>query len=480
MLRSGGPVAPQLRPVAATAARPLPVASESPQDGRPAARALGQALLLAVAGLAVCLGCAALAFAWPSLRSRPGAAGGAAVPRIQALHSVPRPSAPTTAGTTTNAKPGADPHAGLTALRQRLFTPGPMTGLPAAAFADAAGVLREAKVAQAVPAAAPSSAGNRAALVQAQSDVQAAEQALQQALSAAPLVQLGPTASATPGSSALAGAQAELASAETRLQTLEAGSTPADVTAAQQAVNAALAAVPAAPSESALADARSRVVQAQQTLSDVSTPAFVADAAAAPQGYVAPINHATLPGPTAARAPQPAVAYVARVPDPTKIANAQADLDSAKAAAAALRQQASYAANPETQPAVVAAEQRLAAVRAVVTTPEQIAAAQAAVDDRQQQVDQLSRAAGSSPGPYVTGPDQTAVAAAEQRLSLARRRFSDLSGGDAGGGRTPALTPQQRLARSSPVARGDLTATEVANGAQYVASVVMALESPGR
>jgi len=358
----------------------------------------------------------------------------------------------------------------------------------AVAVGDIAGVLREAELAPLRSSSASQSGGNAAA-AQAQADVLAAEQALQRALSAAAPPQPNPTAAATPEAAALGAAQEQLAAAQQHLQDLETGPAPAAVDAARQAVVAALAAVPAAPSSAALNGAEAKVAQAQQALVAATEPPLLADSntAPVPQAYIAPVIHGTYPrGPAAVSAPPQATgAHVASSFDPLRVATAQANLDSANAALTALQQQAAYAADPETQPDVAAAEQHLAALQAPAA-PAQIVQAEATVDALQQQVDQLLS---SAPSPSAlslvpaAGQSSSGVAAAQQRLNLARQRLLELGSGASRGnqdGGASVLTPRQRLARSSPVSPNDLTATKISNTAEYVVSALLAIEGLAR
>jgi len=370
-----------------------------------------------------------------------------------------------------------DALAGLASLRQHLIAASPPAGLMAAAFGDMAGVLREAELA---PLRSPSTSLSQgsATVAEARADLLAAEQALAAAAPGQPR----PTAAATPEAASLAAAQQQLAAAQQQLLALEAGPAPATVDAARQAVAAALAAVPAAPSTAALNSAQTKVAQAQQALFAATEPSVLTDSdtAPVPQAYIAPVIHGTYPrGPAAVSAPPQATgAHVASSLEPSRVATAQANLDSANAAVAALQQQAANAANPDSQPAVAAAEQRLAALQSPVS-PDQIVQAQATVDTLQQQVDQLL-----SPGPSPStsslaaapGQNSAVLAAAQQRLTLARQHLLDLGSGAS----SDNLTPRQRLALSSPVGQQDLTATEISNTAQYVVSAVLAVEGVAR
>jgi len=259
-------------------------------------------------------------------------------------------------------------------------------------------------------------------------------------------------AATVPIDPAVRDAQARLTAAQQKLQTLEAGPDPALLAAAQKALTNVLAATPPAPTPAQMAEAQAEIDHAQQAI------------AAAMQGS----NSAARTVPTAsggARAGAIAVhqsaGAVVAAPDPAasnasigagggvvgeaaqQLVDSQNNLVNAKAALAALQQQAAYAANPESQPDLIAARRRLAQVQA---PPEAsvVAGAQAAVTAAQAELVQVESQVGSAglgnaglggstsapassgvgAGGGASGGD--AVAAAERQLSQAQTRLRNL------------------------------------------------------
>lgn len=239
-------------------------------------------------------------------------------------------------------------------------------------------------------------------------------------LAAQPQLQATP-----PSSAAVLQAKAALQTAQQQLNTLVALPSASAVAAAQKEISDALAKTPAAPSAADLKSAQDAVDQAQTLYNTVSQPASeaaIAQArnAASDAGGIAvpepsPVSSA-VPAPASASsagqiAAQNALDQLLHGPDPQRVAEAKQNLDNMEQYLASLQEKAAYAANPDSQPSVIAARKALATLLAP-PDPAKVAAAQAAVQAAEHQLDALqptvtpapAAAAQTNPAPSVTAP----------------------------------------------------------------------------
>jgi murein DD-endopeptidase MepM/ murein hydrolase activator NlpD len=448
----------------------------------------------------------------------------------------------------------------LQELRTEILAPALQSGLSGTALNDLVSLVRQAQMTSTAASQSIGSANDPVSLAQAQTSVKVAQQNLvdatrarDQALiggrgnaavdsasatapaaisAAAPAASSGvaAAASATPGNPALVhDAQARLETAQSALKALLAAPPAGDVADARTALNSALAQTPAAPTQDQLAAARAAVDAAQKAFDSIgesSASASIAGVAARPNGRTTPATANIRTGetiPIADPAPRVTDAATRGGMNVQQVADTQANLDSAKAALAAMEQQAAYAADPESQPAVIAARKRLAALSSA-PNPAAVADAQAVVITTQNQLNALlgkpatpaaagastnanSARAGQPPTNAVVVPANSSVAftadpvaVAEHGLADAQKALHDLisppssapaastQNPNAGtgvaaelpaGSTTTRITldlqsAESRLTFGDGVSRNDLSAVEIELRARYiVASALM-------
>jgi len=341
----------------------------------------------------------------------------------------------------------------LQRLQARILTPS--AAAPATAGGDLASLIRQAQI-QAAPSGAQAFAvtdvqGAVAEVQAAQAALVAATKARDAALVAGtPADPLTAAISAVPIDPAVRDAQARLTAAQQQLQTLEGGPDPAVLGAAQRALANALAATPPAPTAAQMAEAQAEIDHAQQAIaaamqgsgSAARTAPAVSSGSRAGAIAVHQSTVAAVPGADPAAASTGSAASGAVIGEAAQqLSDSQNNLVNAKAALAALQQQAADAAHPESQPDVIAARRRLALVQAPPDAST-VSQAQAAVTAAQAELARVesqdgsaglrpaglggsaSAAAASGVGAGASGGD--AVAAAERQLSQAQTRLRNV------------------------------------------------------
>jgi murein DD-endopeptidase MepM/ murein hydrolase activator NlpD len=442
----------------------------------------------------------------------------------------------------------------LQQLRSQILAPAPPTTISTAALSDLATLVRQAQIVSAAASAAAAQAtADPVQLAQAETSVRSAQQQVLDATRArdeaaagqpAPAAvvptsaaALSPTTGAalpasTPANPALINdARKRLADAQQNLEVLLKVPPAAAVNAARKALEDALAATPAAPTDDQIAAAKASVDRFQKAYDAVMqgpSEAVVASARASAEGRPTPATAGARPSSAAVPVADPGekaqdtLNRVVHGPDPQLVADSQANLDSAKAALAALQQQAAYAKNPESQPAVMEARSKLNALLAppdskavadaqavlaatqgqlnslvgtpapAINTAAPITVAPAAVNTATAVAAAATPAASAAAPAAASSPSETPadpVEAAKQRLSDAQKQLqqlvapgSDPAAGSASvppaGSTTTQVTPeiaaaQNALPSGALIGRSDLSAVEVELRARYVLSAAL-------
>lgn len=465
-------------------------------------------------------------------------------------------------------------------LQAQIAAPAPPAGLSGAALSDLVALVRQAQVASPIstpmstPVAAPSpSTLDPVDLAQYQTAVRVAQQQVANATRtrdaaqagslsvaglATPVVSAVATpplaagavttaaaapASGTPANPALiADAQSRLAAAQSVLRSLLTVPSQSAVAAAQKAIQDALASTPSAPTDAQMTAANASVAQAQAAFDLASqgpSAAVVAQARASAEGRATPAISGAAHTPSVAAPvsaarpgenPEDTLSRLVHAPAAQSVAELKTNLDQAKAALAALQQQAAYAADPESQQAVIDARENLAVLIAP-PDPQAVSDAQAVVAATQQQLDALqgrpesavvstvaatptavaqpavvAATAVASPtlaGTVAAGSDPSdPVAVAENHLADAQKQLQTFVAASANvvpaalpqgstaasanavptalpqGSTTTALTPgvlaaQNSLATGIGVSKNDITAVEVELRARYVTDALL-------
>jgi murein DD-endopeptidase MepM/ murein hydrolase activator NlpD len=431
----------------------------------------------------------------------------------------------------------------LQELRTEIMAPAQQGGLSGTALDDLISLVRQAQVSPSLAGESHGNAIDPIQLAQAQTAVKAAQQRVIAATKArdaaltggllsgdlpSSLAGASGTTSASPTAAAIAAAaveipglrdaQARFDAAQVTLTALLTVPSPDQINQARAAITDAIAKASTGPTDAQMAAAKSAVDNAQSAYDAIGASSAQATTNSVPSRAAVPSNSGVRTGQTIALpdpAAKPADAAARNSPaiDSQQVADAQANLDSAKAALADLQRKAATATNPEAQPSVIAARKRLADLTAP-PDPTAVANAQAQVASAQGALNALlatraptmaSTAATSSgqPGshPQVAGSavaPATAsnggggdpVADAEQGLTDAQNALHDLVAGSNGvstadaansaglpSGSTVTQLPPGLSVAATPnitfgasVSANDLSAVEVGLRARYVLS----------